>query len=120
MLEAMIDGKYYWVPLARLHLLEIEPPADLRDQVWLPAHFVWTNGGDSVGFVPTRYPGSEAAADPALALATRTEWREQGDWFLGLGQRMLATDGGEYALMDVRRIELAALEPAAATPPPEG
>jgi type VI secretion system protein ImpE len=120
MLEAMIDGKYYWVPFARLHLLEIEPPADLRDQVWLPAHFVWTNGGDSVGFVPTRYPGSETAADPALALASRTEWREQGDWFLGSGQRMLATDGGEYALMDVRRIELAALEPAAATPPPEG
>lgn len=114
MLEAMIDGKYYWVPLARLHRLDIEPPADLRDRVWMPAHFVWTNGGDSVGFVPTRYPGSEAAADPALALANRTEWREQGEWYLGLGQRMLATDEGEFALMDVRRIELAALEPGAA------
>jgi len=108
MLEATIDGKYYWVPFARLHLLEIEPPADLRDQVWMPAHFVWTNGGDSVGFVPTRYPGSEAAADPALALANRTEWRERGDWYLGSGQRMLATDGGEFALMDLRRIAVAA------------
>jgi len=108
MLEAMIDGKYYWVPFHRLRTLDIEPPADLRDQVWMPAHFVWTNGGDSVGFVPTRYPGSQAAADVGLALSGRTEWHEQGSWYLGLGQRMLATDAGEVALMDVRRIDLTA------------
>jgi type VI secretion system protein ImpE len=105
-LEAMVDGKYYWVPFYRLRTLEIEPPADLRDKVWLPARFVWANGGDALGFLPTRYPGSEAAADPALALAGRTEWRKQGDWSLGLGQRMLATDTGEFALMDVRRIDV--------------
>lgn len=106
-LEAMVDGQYYWVPFHRLRLLEIEPPADLRDRVWLPARFVWTNGGDALGFVPTRYPGSEAATDPALALAGRTEWQEKGAWHLGLGQRMLATDDGEFALMDVRKLELA-------------
>ncbi len=115
MLEAMVDGKYYWVPFHRLRTLEIEPPADLRDKVWLPAHFVWANGGDSLGFVPTRYPGSQTASDQALALAGRTEWHEQGAWSLGLGQRMLATDAGEFAVMDVRRIELAAAaEPHAA------
>jgi type VI secretion system protein ImpE len=104
MLEAMVDGKYVLVPFHRLRGLDIEKPEDLRDQVWMPAHFVWSNGGDSTGFVPTRYPGSESAADPALALARRTEWREQDGWFLGLGQRMLATDAGEVALMDVRHI----------------
>ena len=110
MLEAMVDGKYYWVPFHRLRTLEIEPPADLRDKVWMPARFVWANGGEAFGFLPARYPGSQAADDPALALAGRTEWREQGAWHLGLGQRMLATDTGEFAVMDVRRIELA--EPA--------
>ncbi len=104
MLESMVDGKYYWIPFHRLKTLDIEPPADLRDQVWMPARFVWTNGGESFGFVPTRYPGSETAEDPALALSGRTEWREKGAWFLGLGQRMLTTDAGEYALMDVRQI----------------
>ena len=107
MLEAMVDGKYYWVPFHRLRALDIEPPADLRDKVWMPAHFVWANGGEALGFLPARYPGSQAADDPALALAARTEWREQGDWHLGLGQRMLATDTAEYPVMDVRRIELA-------------
>ena len=105
MLEALVDGKYYFVPFHRLRTLDIEKPADLRDQVWMPAHFVWSNGGESFGFIPTRYPGSDQQDDPALALARRTEWQERGEgWFLGLGQRMLATDAGEFALMDVRRI----------------
>jgi type VI secretion system protein ImpE len=104
MLEAVVDGKYYWVPFHRMRTLDIELPADLRDQVWMPAHFVWTNGGESYGFVPTRYPGSELAADVTLALSRRTEWREVGAWFLGLGQRMLSTDAAEFALMDIRRI----------------
>lgn len=104
MLEALVDGKYYWVPFHRLRTLDIEPPSDLRDQVWMPAHFVWANGGDSYGFVPTRYPGSEAA-DTDLAMARRTEWQDRGgEWFLGLGQRMLATDTGEHALMDIRQV----------------
>lgn len=112
MLEALVDGKYYWVPFHRLGSLDIEKPEDLRDQVWMPTRFVWTNGGESFGFIPTRYPRSEHAADAALALAQRTEWEERGPWFLGLGQRMLATDAGEFALMDARRIEFS---PPAAT-----
>jgi type VI secretion system protein ImpE len=114
MLEAMVDGKYYWVPFHRIRVLDIEPPADLRDQVWMPAHFVWTNGGESYGFVPTRYPGSELAEDTTLALARRTEWQENGEWFLGLGQRMLTTDVADFALMDVRRITFRAPDDAAA------
>ena len=106
MLEAIVDGKYYWIPFHRLQALDIEPPEDLRDQIWMPSHFVWTNGGESFGFVPTRYPGSAAAADPALALSRRTEWREEAGWSLGLGQRLLATDAEEVALMDLRRLDL--------------
>ena len=107
MLEAIVDGKYYWVPFHRLRRLAIEAPADLRDSVWMPAQFVWANGGESVGFVPTRYPGSDAAPDPLLALSRRTEWNESGEWLIGLGQRMLATDADETPLMDLRRLDIA-------------
>lgn len=104
-LEAVIDGKFYFVPFHRIRQIDIEKPQDLRDQVWMPAHFVWANGGDAVGFIPTRYPGS-AHAGVDLALSRRTEWREQGAWVTGLGQRMLATDAEEVALMDVRHVIL--------------
>ncbi len=102
-LEAVVEGKYYWVPFGRIARLSLEPPADLRDQVWMPAQFIWSSGGESMGFIPTRYPGSQSA-DEDLTLARRTEWRGSDDWPLGLGQRMLATDADEVALMDLRKL----------------
>ena len=105
MLEAIIDGKYYWVPFARVESLTIEPPNDLRDLVWMPAHFRWTNGGESVSLIPTRYPGSENSSDDRICIAARTEWIALGDeGYQGLGQRLLATESAEYALMDLRQL----------------
>jgi type VI secretion system protein ImpE len=117
-LEAIFDGKYYWVPFGRLSRIDIEAPVDLRDQIWMPAHFTWSTGGETDGLIPTRYPGSALAAED-LALSRRTEWRPTGDvsgetgdddapWHLGLGQRMLTTDADEAPLMDLRRLEIAA------------
>jgi len=110
-LEAIFDGKYYWVPFGRLSRINIAPPADVRDQIWMPAQFTWSTGGETVGFIPTRYPGSATAAED-LAAARRTEWREEGDWHLGLGQRILTTDEDEVPLMDLRRLEIAAPQAA--------
>jgi type VI secretion system protein ImpE len=107
-LEVIINGMYYWLPFAHLRTIVLDEPHDLRDVVWMPAHFLLANGGEAVGLVPTRYPGSENAA-PALALARQTEWIAAGpDAWHGLGQRMLVTDAGEAPLMEVRKIELAA------------
>ena len=114
MLEAFVDGRYFWIPFTRLRQVSQEPPADLRDQVWMPADFTWANGGRASGFIPTRYPGS-ASAGAAQALSRSTEWHEHGDWFLGTGQRMLTTDAGaEVALMDLRRLEVAEAQAEAA------
>ena len=106
-LEAIIEGRYYWVPMPNVHTLTIQEPEDLRDLVWLPTIFTWTNGGNAVGFIPARYPGSEKAEDFALRLARKTEWiGREGGLYIGMGQRMLATDQGEYALLDTRKVEL--------------
>lgn len=105
MVEAIINGRYYWLPLNRVQRIDVEAPEDLRDVVWLPAHITLTTGGETVALLPTRYPGSELAEDPALRLARRTDWVDRGeDLFTGLGQRMFAADTGEYSIMDVRRI----------------
>ena len=106
-LEAILNGSYYWIPFHRIQSIDIEEPGDLRDMVWMPAHFTWANGGDTVGLIPTRYTGSEASEDNLIRMARKTDWVEQWeDVYLGLGQRILATDSGEHPLMDVRQITL--------------
>jgi type VI secretion system protein ImpE len=105
--EAIINGRYYWVPFSRLSRVIIDAPEDLRDMVWMPAHFQFDNGGESVALIPTRYPGSEASDDGQLLLARKTIWQEAAPGiYHGLGQRLLATDTGETPLMDVRSITL--------------
>jgi type VI secretion system protein ImpE len=107
-LEAVINGRYYWVPFSRLRRIDIEPPADLRDIVWMPVHLQFDNGGESVALVPTRYPGSESATDGLIALARKTVWEEVGpESHHGLGQRVIATDAEEVPLMEIRSISLA-------------
>jgi len=104
-LEIIINGQYFWVPGQNVREIKIEAPADLRDVVWLPLTCTWTNGGTAVGLMPARYPGSENSADGLIQLARKTEWADNGRGVtVGLGQRMLATDQGEYALLETRRI----------------
>lgn len=106
--ETMIEGKYCWVPVTRIKKLIIEPPKDLRDLVWTPASFVWTNGGNASGFIPSRYPGTEQTNDNALKLARKTEWVDRGEeFFTGLGQRVFATDQAEIPLFELRTVEFA-------------
>ena len=108
-MEAIINGKYYWVPFCHLSEIVLEAPEDLRDVVWMPAHFTFSNGGEAVGLIPARYPGSETSSDSGVLLGRMTDWRQVSPGiFHGLGQRMLATDAGDLPLMDIRRIMLGA------------
>jgi type VI secretion system protein ImpE len=121
-LEVMMDGKYYWVPFSRIQQITTDPPTDLRDLVWLPASFTWSNGGSALGHVPVRYAGTDSSADDALRLARRTAWTEKPEeTFLGLGQRLLSTEAGEYPLLECRAVDLETAEGAGvdATSQPE-
>lgn len=101
-LEAIVNGRYFWIPFHRIRSIQFDPPADLRDAVWTPARFTWANEATAVGLIPTRYSGTLATNDPALLLSRRTEWRDD----LPVGQRMLTTDVNDYALMDLRSTEI--------------
>jgi type VI secretion system protein ImpE len=105
--EAIVNGKYYWIPFERLTRIEVEAPTDLRDLIWAPAKLTFQNGGEQVAFLPARYPGSEVSQDDDIRLSCKTEWRDLGsDTHVGMGQRMLATDSGETAILEARLIEL--------------
>ncbi len=106
-LELVVAGAYRWVPFASISSIHLEEPADLRDMVWTPAKLCWSNGGEAVGMIPTRYAASEQSPDPLIRLARKTEWLELGeDNWRGEGQRILATDAGEYPLMELRELLL--------------
>jgi type VI secretion system protein ImpE len=108
-LEAVINGRYYWVPFSRLASVTVEKPEDLRDVVWMPAHFQFENGGESVALIPTRYPGSETSDDGLIVLARKTVWKEvTPDNHHGLGQRIITTDSGDLPLMELRTLVIRA------------
>ena len=119
-LEAVINGRYYWVPFSRLSRMTMEAPEDLRDMVWMPAQLQFENGGESVALIPTRYQGSDAADDGLIALARKTLWEEVApDNHHGLGQRIIATDAGDLPLMEIRSLSInrqadGAIEPLSA------
>jgi len=105
-LEAIVNGRYYWIPFSYISEISIEEPADLRDLVWMPAHFVWANKGEAVGFIPSRYPYSDDSPDALIQLARKTEWEEvSDDSYIGLGQKMLTTEKDDYPLFDIREIK---------------
>jgi len=106
-LEAIINGRYYWVPYSRLRELTMEAPEDLRDLVWMPAQLQFQNGGASLALIPTRYPGSQGADDGLIALARKTSWESIGeDAYRGLGQRIIATDNGETPFLEIRALSI--------------
>lgn len=104
-LEAIVNGRYYWVPFSRLSKISIEAPADLRDTIWLPVNLQFSNGGEVLALLPARYPGTESASDGLVALGRKTLWDEMpGGGYAGVGQRLLTTDAGEYPLLQVREV----------------
>jgi type VI secretion system protein ImpE len=107
-LEVLLNGAYYWVPFHRIARVAIEAPADIRDLVWLPAQFIWSNGGEAMGLIPARYPGVGADTEPALLLGRRTDWNALGaDQYAGAGQKVLATDEADFGVQDLREVIVA-------------
>ncbi|MFZ4573564.1 MAG: type VI secretion system accessory protein TagJ [Phycisphaerales bacterium] len=112
MLEAMVGGKYYWVPWHRVRAIIIDKPVDLRDTVWAPARFLWTTGAAQDGFIPARYSGSEVPANPGpVRMARETQWVANPAGDLPVGQRLFATDAGEFSLFETRSIQIGDGEP---------
>ena len=106
-LEAVVNGRYVWVPFSAVTKISFEAPSDLRDLVWAPAYLTLVNGGETVALVPTRYVGSGAEADGTVQMARKTEWLGIGaDHFRGVGQRMLTTNALDLGLLEVREITL--------------
>jgi type VI secretion system protein ImpE len=104
-IEAVVNGRYFWLPFGSIAQLDFDAPADLRDAVWMPGTLTLKNGGQVVLLVPTRYAGTAASGAPAEKLARAASWTDLGeDCFADTGQRLWTTDAAEVALMEVRSL----------------
>ena len=104
-LEVVVNGRYFWLPFNQIGSITAEAPADLRDCVWTAVNMTLRNGGDIVALIPTRYAGTADRGSAAEKLSRATNWEDIGaETFVGLGQRLLATDAGDTALMDLRSL----------------
>lgn len=113
-LEVVVNGRYFWLPFAQIAVLTAEAPTDLRDVVWAAATLTLVNGGEVAALIPTRYAATTVEGSDAERLARATRWADLGhDCFAGIGQRLLATDRGDVALLDLRSLALGP-QPAAA------
>jgi type VI secretion system protein ImpE len=106
MLEAMVEGKYYWIPLHRISKIEMEAPADLRDLIWSPVHFTWSTGTKAVGLLPVRYPETEKLGDSVAKLSRKTDWIDRAGSSIGIGQRLFTTDTNEHSILELRELVL--------------
>lgn len=106
-LEVIVQGKYYWTPMDNVRSVTIEPPGSLRDLIWARAEFVWANGGKAIGLIPVRYPGTTATGSDAAKLSRKTDFEDlEGDYCVGVGQRMWATDAGEFPILETTSITI--------------
>ncbi len=114
-LEAYLDGSYYWIPFTRLQRIEITPPEFLIETVWLPAKLTISGGAELAAQLPARYPGTEGHVDGALCLGRLTEWLElPGGGGKPLGQKRLEGDDADFGFLSCRVVEF---EPRTATAP---
>lgn len=92
-------GKYFWVPLENVNLLELRKPARSRDLMWRQAHLDVRSGPDGEVYIPAIYgtPPADGVADAeALRLGRATDWvGGNGAPTRGVGLRtMLVGDDG--------------------------
>lgn len=105
-LEAVLEGKYYWIPFGQLVRWEVTPPEFLVEAVWVPARLTVHSGTELAAHLPARYPGTESSGSGSLWLGQTTEWREgPGGVLRPVGQKLLESEDATFGLLAFRSVE---------------
>lgn len=107
-LEAIVGGRYTWMPFEHLVSVTIEPPKNLRDLFWAPAEVKTSSAlGNYEGQVmlPALTPSASEHPDDAVRLGRVTEWQELDDGIEApVGQKLLLADDEVFPFLEIREI----------------
>lgn len=103
-------GKYYWVPMERVELIDFREMERPRDLLWRRAHMVVAGGPDGEVFMPAIYcpVGTDGAElwDDKARLGRVTEWiGGDGTPVRGIGQRTLLVGDEAVPLLELGTLE---------------
>jgi type VI secretion system protein ImpE len=102
-------GKYYWIPMDRVELVELRKPTRPRDLLWRRAHMIVHDGPDGEVYLPTLYIGSQQDADDTLRLGRSTDWHGgDGSPVRGIGQRTFLIGEEGKAILDISELTFGA------------
>lgn len=101
------NGKYYWIPLERIEVIELRKPERSLDLLWRPAHMVVQGGPDGDVYLPVIYAGSHAHSDDSLRLGMATEWLENENGPVrGIGQRVLLVGENDLPVLQIHNLTI--------------
>ncbi|MGH9900267.1 MAG: type VI secretion system accessory protein TagJ [Pyrinomonadaceae bacterium] len=103
--ELIVQDKYTWLPIEHVVRVEIEPPKQFRDLLWVGAN-IETKDNALKAFLPALYPGTHAHENEMARLGRMTDWKQVGEeLYQGAGLHLFAVDGEEQPVLEVRSIE---------------
>src|SRR5262249_29832216 len=104
-LEVLARDAYYWVPLAQIESVAMNPPRFPRDLLWAPAQLTLHDGESGSVFLPVLYPGSHQHAEDAVKLGRMTDWKAvDGGPVLGVGARLFLVDDAEVGVLEWHKV----------------
>ncbi len=105
--EFINNGRYGWIPFTLIEKIRFIQAQGLSDLVWAQVELFLLDGRTLVGLIPVRYVPlvSYTEQDDQANLSHRTEWvLLSEDHYQGIGQKMLITDEGDVALLDIKEM----------------
>jgi type VI secretion system protein ImpE len=106
-LEVMLDGNYYWIPLEQVDTLAANPSQFPRDLLWIPAVLDTKSSGAGNVFLPAVYSGSHEHPDNEVKLGRRTDWKEVPSGpILGVGQKTFLAGDDAIGILEWRELHM--------------
>jgi len=117
-LEVFAAGEYMWLPLEHIAAIQMEAPKRLRDLLWSPARIKTGPGFKDLDLgeflLPALCPLTPDHPDDQVRLGRVTEWcLNEHEEEVPYGSKILLVDGEEVPLLELRSLEIEAVQEAA-------